>query len=146
MIFHFNPDEQGRKKAIGIIESLGAWKHGYILDIKKNHPIRSNDQNAYYWVAIVKVICIHTGEDKDRVHNLIQLKCNYIERKLKNGVIIRQAKGTSKMDSAQFVKYCEQAIPAAKEEWPELIFPDEMLFNTYVEQAINEEYKNVFSR
>jgi len=38
---------------------------------KLKHP-RSNNQNAYYWGCVVKLIAQHTGHDPEMVHELLK--------------------------------------------------------------------------
>ena len=145
MIFHFDPTEEGRKKAASILESLSQWANGYTVEVKRNRPIRSLSSNRYYWGGILKTIAIHTGEDKDRLHELFKLMFNYVERNFKNGMTMRQPESTSNLDDKEFKLYCDKVKQFATNEWG-VIFIDERNYDTYSEDAINEQYSNVFDR
>jgi hypothetical protein len=146
MILHYTTGSAEDHKKVG--DKLKAlWeKEGvnYIIEIKRNRPVRSLNHNRYYR-AVLKSISIHVGEDHQRLHELFKSMFNYSERHLKSGVAIRQPESTSNLDSKEFSLYIDRIKKFAKDEW-DFVFLDEGAFDYYTEQSINEQYSNTFDR
>lgn len=144
MILHYqHGDEYSREKIIGHLDRLKLGSE-YLIEIKLNRPVRSIKMNKYYWL-ILKAIAIHTGETKERLHELFKSMFNYSERQFKNGLTARQPESTTTLDSQQFTLYIEKVKKFAEQEWG-CIFLDHERIDHYTLQSINEEYSNVFDR
>jgi len=148
MIIHYITGSKEDHKLVG--ERLHAlWNKDklgekYIIEIRRNRPVRSLSHNKYYRV-VLKAIAIHVGDDDNRLHELFKSMFNYSERHLKSGASIRQPESTANLDSAEFNLYIDRVKKFAEEEWG-FKFIDRENVDHYTVESIEEEYSNVFDR
>lgn len=111
ILFHTN-DDASIVKLANYIQELNDRHVGkqitYTIEIKKNRPIRSLDQNRYYW-AILKHIGAHTGYTTDDLHKFYKLEFN---NKYVFGKLIEES--TANLDSKEFTIYVNQVKEHAK--------------------------------
>lgn len=111
----------------------------YIVEIKKNRPIRSVSANRFYW-AILKDIASHTGYREDEMHEFFKKKFN--SKTVLNELI---GESTSNLDSKEFSTYCKQVKDYAKEMF-DLIIPDPSDRHYAVwEQITHEKYNAMYN-
>lgn len=94
----------------------------YVLIAAKPERLRTQDQNAYYHVAVIKPISEHTGYTREETHDLLQERFNYIEV-IRRGVVRREPKGTSGLSVEEFNDYLFKCIRFAEEELDLIIQP-----------------------
>jgi hypothetical protein len=98
----------------------------YLVIIKRNRPIRSIDHNSYYWI-VIKIIAIHTGETKDRLHMLFKALFNSEQFVLPNGDVMTIPATTSDKDSQEFYHYINKVKNWARAEFGVTIYEKEDL-------------------
>ena len=77
--------------------------------LTKAESLRSLNQNNYLFGVVYKYISEETGEDIDRVHDLMRLKFHY-EIVEDNGESAKVLKTTTKMSTIEFNNYIEQIV------------------------------------
>ncbi len=108
MIVHYTKGNAEQHKELG--RKLQGLDEGeYIIEIKKNRPIRSLDANKFYW-AVLQIIAVESGHDKDWLHDFYKNEFNFEEVKLPNGDIRRMARSTSGLDTKDFALYLNRVI------------------------------------
>ena len=90
----------------------------YLIDIKKNRPVRSTSANAYYRV-ILQHICAITGDTSDELHEFYKKKFN--GKEVHDEVI---GCTTTDMDSAEFTAYVNKVKEHAKSFFQIPFIPD----------------------
>jgi hypothetical protein len=60
-----NRDTEGKKKFYEFLKTLDPAV--YVVKIDKDLPVRTLDQNSYYWF-VLNIISLETGEDSDSLH------------------------------------------------------------------------------
>lgn len=119
----------GRNRNV-LVKSLKEFEGKDItITIEKKRKQRSNDQNAYYWGVIIKLIQLAIieswGEKKDskQIHELLKRELNYIERHNEStGEIIKDAKSTTENSTAEQEIFHENCRRFAN-EWFNIIIP-----------------------
>lgn len=110
MILHYDPkDKYGHAQLGKKLQELPTWKNGYIVEVKRNYPVRSNDQNRFYW-AVLMIISTHTGIDKESLHE--HYKMEYLSEVI-NGR--RYSKSTKDLDSKEMTLYLDRVVRDARE-------------------------------
>ena len=86
---------------------------------------RSNQQNRYYWGAVLKAVSNHTGYSPDELHEFFKLKFNKEHISIgKDEVTI--GKSTSSLQTMEFEQYLSKIIMFASMELGVIIpNPDE---------------------
>lgn len=98
------------------------------ITVDEEKPMRSNEQNKYYWGVALKLISDHTGYTEDEVHEIMLNKFS-----LKKEIIIGDEthiiKGRShNMKTDEFEKYLEDIRRFAAEKLNTIIpLPNEIL-------------------
>lgn len=99
------------------------------LALSKRRRRRSNDQNAYYWGAVVAMAREGINEawgehvSLEETHHILKFQCNYAERVNEaTGEIIRIPKTTTELSTAEFEEYLERCRRFAQ-EWLQVSIP-----------------------
>lgn len=81
----------------------------FVIEIKRNRPVRSVKANRYYW-AVLKHISTYSGHDEDEMHEYYKKKFNPVE------VMGETIGGSTKdLDVAEFKIYVEKVKKHAKD-------------------------------
>lgn len=146
MILLYQPGDQKLHAEAGKkLAALKTYKHGYIVEVKRNCPIRSNEHNRYYR-AVLKIIATHTGQDADFLHDLYKAQFNYEERAMpETGEMVRIPRSTSKLDTEQFSAYVTKIKQHAREDLG-CDIPEREMFDLRSEMEIREQYDRVFNQ
>lgn len=139
---HYVAGDNESHKNVG--KALRELKPGnYIIQIKKNKPVRSISQNKYYW-AILNIIAISTGEhDRDELHKICARKFNGKIVELPSGAE-QVGKETKNLDTAEFTAYVNRVKQWAKHEW-NIIIPELKDVNTMRWMEIEDAYDQNFN-
>lgn len=82
-----------------------------VVDLKRWHPVRSNQQNKAvmgYWMSIIMEELGNRAHDKDSLYYAIKGECFYIEHvNKKTGAILKEPRKTSNLDTAEYSKFME---------------------------------------
>ena len=136
-----NPKSQDvLKNYLDFLDDLNKGKEvEYVIEIKKNRPIRSISQNRYYR-AILKAISAHCGYDENDLHEYYKLEFNGKEV---CGKMIGES--TSNLDSSEFTIYLNKVKNHGKNFFGAYI--PEIADRTYGvwEQVTKEKYDLMFS-
>lgn len=112
-IFLYNTNDQSSlEKLSQQLEFLNDAHKGkqvtYVIEIKKNRPVRSVKANRYYR-ACLQVIGAKTGVDEDSLHEFFKLKFN-------SAYVFGELVGLStKMDTEEFSTYVKKVKHYARE-------------------------------
>jgi len=92
---------------------LSSWlaKHdGEFVSVKVGEKKRSNQQNAFYWSAIVSPISQHTGYTIDETHAI--LKELFLKRRdiVMGSATVEIPPESKKLTTEQFTKYVEDIM------------------------------------
>lgn len=97
--------------------------------IQRKKKTRSNNQNAYYWGVIVKLVQNAIKEQwgermtSNDVHSMLKTELNYVERyNEKTGEVIKVAKSTTQNTTTEQEEYHEECRRFAK-EWFNIDIP-----------------------
>src|SRR3990167_526870 len=82
-------------------KSLPDGEYFVIVKTAKEHEIRSNNQNKYYWKCVVGPISEHLGYTPDETHEILKFKFNPL-RAVINGTVIRVGNSTTSLNTIQF--------------------------------------------
>ncbi len=150
------PETPAEHKAIG--QYLQSLKPGnYLVEVKKNRPIRSLNANKYYHV-IVNIIAIETGHTHEELHEALKMKFNskkiFIERKEKGMTEAEQVAerlvpsmiipgSTADLDTAEFASYINRIKHWAAEEL-HIIIPEAKDIDYKRWMEIENQYRDVF--
>lgn len=110
-----SPEDKKSLHEFGL-EVLKLKPGNYIAEIKRNRPIRSLQQNKFYW-AILSIIAIDTGHTREELHEALKMKFNseiVFFPKSGNQII---PKSTNDLDSAQFTAYINRVKQWARDEF-----------------------------
>lgn len=104
MIVHYQAGDEKSHADLG--RKLKTLKPGeYVIEIKRNHAIRSISQNKYYFGVCLKIISTETGMTPEELHDLFKFKFNAKMIQFKNGWTEVVPGSTKKLDSAKFGVY-----------------------------------------
>lgn len=112
MIFRINEISKIEKAISYAKRLLETAKYGIIIDIRKRHPKRTNNQNRYYWGHIIKTLADALGYLPDEMHEILKHKFLTIEKKIiydgeeLETVII--TKSTANLKTVEFEEYLEK--------------------------------------
>lgn len=116
-----------------------ADKNLYLSEIK---PVRSNDQNRYYWV-IIAYLEEQTGSDKITLHEFFRQKFLFYDivyplHRLRSEVCaFSRYKSTTELNTKQFTDYIEKICVFMADFGIEIPQPKDPNFNDFLEH-----YKN----
>lgn len=79
-----------------------------VVTIKRRTKSRSDNQNRYYWGAVIATISAETGVDPDDVHEAMKRKFLEPEYKEFAGMKWKIPGSTSKLDTSAMTTYLEQ--------------------------------------
>lgn len=118
-------------------------KGDYIVKIERNKPIRSIDQNAYYW-KVLQIISISTGEyDTDRLHRICKRKFNSkVEDLPKSGSIVT-TESTTELNESEFLAYVRLVKKWAEDEF-DVIIPEKKDLSYKLYMEIQDNYNQTF--
>lgn len=117
----YNAGDAESHKRLG--QQLASLPPGeYVVQIKKNRPIRSMQANKYYHV-ILNIIAINTGHSHDELHEICKLKFNCHMVDLPKGDSVLIGKTTTDLDSTEFAGYVNRVKQWAQDEWG-IIIPE----------------------
>jgi hypothetical protein len=80
------------------------------VTVKPYRARRSEQQNAYYWGAVLKVISDHTGYDCEDLHN--HFKAHFLKRHVGN---LTSFRSTTELNKVEFGEYLDKIIRFASE-------------------------------
>jgi hypothetical protein len=115
----------------------------YLFTMKKNRPVRSTSQNAYYWV-LVTAIAGHTGETKERMHYILGVKFipdTPIE--VEPGVLVPVPRSTKSLDTMEMKVYLEKVKQIALDMEIRLREPGDQFYSAW-EREVNSAYDSLF--
>jgi hypothetical protein len=84
-------------------ETLGNGTEVDVI-VCKHRNIRSNQQNAYYWGVVIKMIADHTGEIPERIHGVMA----DMFLKVRDWLGKERVKSTTELSTVEFEEYAEQ--------------------------------------
>lgn len=120
---------EGRAKLLAKLDELNEQYKGkqvtLLVNLKRNKPVRSTDQNARYW-AILSTIGAQIGETKEALHFSYAVMFIPEDHEV-NG--IRVPRKTSELKTDEFTIYMNQVEMHAK-EWHGVKIPH-LADNTY---------------
>lgn len=127
-----------------LYKTLTELKAGsYIIEIKRNRPIRSLTANKYYW-AILTIIATDTGEwDREQLHEVCKRKFNGKPVSLPKGGIEMVGNSTSNLDSQEFAAYVSRVKQWAQNEWGTVI-PEARDITYQLWMEIQNKYETTF--
>ena len=142
ILFTTNDDVSVQHLASKLSELNARYKDRQVqqlIEIKENRPIRSNDQNRYYW-AILKEIGATSGYESDELHKMYGKK--FIGHYVLDELV---ARSTKDLDSREMTVYINQVKEHAKSfyncTFPELKDKDYLKW----ESESRERYEDIFA-
>ena len=137
-------DNDKKKAECDVCQGTGKVAVDYIIEIKKNHAIRSIKQNAYYWVVIT-IYSIHTGHTKKEIENMFKMDCHFEVVTYPNGRQKIVPAETHETDTAEFTAIVNKLLQWGRENFPEVIIPrqEDVRYKELME--IENEHDRVFS-
>lgn len=78
------------------------------ITVDKPKKRRSNDLNAYYWGAVIKILSDFTGFEKEEMHEVLKLKFLLNKKQMPDGKWIEYTKSTKGLNSEDMIEYVEQ--------------------------------------
>ncbi len=81
------------------------------ITIKKHHPRRSDNQNAYYWGVIVPMMSEAIGYDREEMHAALKMRLLQTHT---DGPL-RTVRSTSTLNTKEFAEYVDNCIRLAAE-------------------------------
>src|SRR5690606_35147705 len=96
--------ESDKRRLYGELKRLK--QTSYLIELKKYRDNRSNNQNAYYWGVVLKILSDFTGFEPDEMHEV--LKAKFIkpkQRELPNGEIVDLPVSTKDLNTEEFENY-----------------------------------------
>lgn len=123
---------------------LRALKPGeYIIEIKKNRPVRSISQNNFYW-ALIEIVASHSGHTKREIEYLFKMdRCFEVKQIGERSKEI--PKDTKGMDTKEFTEVVNNLQSWIKENFPELIIPRKEDLNYMQMMEVHKQYGNTHS-
>lgn len=116
----------------------------YIIEVKKNRPVRSLQANKFFW-AVIRIYAIHTGH--------LEQEINVMFRMDRHSKIIVNSKGEEKrvpletktLDTKEMGAVINNLLQWGRENFPEVIIPRQE-DATYIQlMNIQNEYSKTFS-
>lgn len=102
-------DFQKKESKQKLFEYLKTLNSVYKIEIKKDKNKRSYSQNRYYHGIVVKLIAEDTGHFPDEMHEILKtMFLQYDAIIEKTGVVVRIAKSTTELNTAEFEEYLEK--------------------------------------
>lgn len=112
----------------------------WLIQVKENMPVRSNDQNRYYF-AILKIIASEAGYETTReLHEHCKLTFNGVIRTTRRGNQIMVGGSTTDLNTKAFTAYVEKVKHWARHEW-DCEFPEAEQADERFYDAVDERFK-----
>ena len=122
----------------------------YFVSIKEEKPIRSLNQNRYYWGVVLKVLALEFGYSAEEMHEISKQQFNQEHRWLKwQREGIPQAReysfggSTKELDTAEFSEYVDLIRGWAASEF-QINIPDPNEVTDEIYEQISEKYDKRF--
>jgi hypothetical protein len=80
----------------------------YQVELKVYRNNRSNQQNAYYWGVVVKMLSDYTGFTPDEMHEYLRGRFLKYIKPLPGGEMAEIRQSTTDLDTKEFELYLEQ--------------------------------------
>lgn len=144
MILYYKAGDPASHKEIG--RKLQDLQPGeYVIDIKKNRPIRSLAANRYYFGVVLKIIVMETQQEEDvnQMHEFFKMRLNAQMIEFKNGKREMIPGSTSVMDSKEFTSFVQRVKDYARTEL-NLVIPEPGDVDRNIWSQINEQYSKRF--
>lgn len=109
------------KKVGDFLRSIAAGEQ-WILEIKKNRPIRSIPQNKFYH-AVLQLYAIGTGYDKDDIEYWFKMAKHYKITITDQGEEKKSPAKTSNLDTKEFTNMVNALLQWGRDEYPAVIVP-----------------------
>lgn len=120
-------------------ELAGAENKEVLIEIANPDKIRSQAQNAYYWV-LINELTKHTGQEDWKWHSFF--KYTFLHDKIKSmkieGGELAVLPTTSDLGLTAFAKYLDNIIHWIRERIPEFIIPDPKDYYEFYESRIKK--------
>lgn len=143
-LIYVTNDDRSLKQLAEYLDYLNKDKHKekqveYVIEIKKNRPVRSDSQNKRYW-AILQIIAKETGYSTDELHEVFKRRFN---GKWVLDEMIGQS--TSGLDSKEFSIYCKKVEVYADETFGiKIPHPEDKFYNSWLQMA-KDNYDSMIS-
>lgn len=142
LILYDNRTEESKRSLYNKLKELEPAE--YVIEIKKNKPVRAIAHNKYYRV-VLKYIAVASGEyDEDRLHELMKLKFNYEVVNTPRGGAYIIPGSTSKLSTEEFADFVSKVKMWAKDEYG-VIIPERQDVDYLRWMEINNTYNKTFS-
>lgn len=141
-ILLYTPGDNNRHKELGrLLQSLPDGD--YVIQVKKNRPVRSLKANAYYWMC-VKIYSIHTGHHESEIDYMFRMDRHY-QMKVINGREVKVPKETKDLDTKEYADFVSKFLAWGRENFPEVIIPrpEDATYLQWVQ--VNNDYNESFS-
>jgi hypothetical protein len=113
----------------------------YIIEVKKNRPVRSLSQNKYYW-ALIEIVASSTGHTKREIEYAFKMERCVEVIELPGGRTKEIPKDTKDMDTTEFASVLNNLQQWIRETFPELIIPRKEDLNYMQYMKISRDYNN----
>lgn len=125
------------------LQELPKRANGYVVVIKENRPVRSLSANGYYW-KVLEIIGIHTGHDREFLHEEMKRKFNSVPVEFPKSGIVLKAKSTKDLDTKEFGAFVNRVKQWARDEW-NIIVPEPQDMDYIKLMDIQNDYNRAFS-
>lgn len=140
----YTPGDVKNHAAVGkLLNELPERKNGYVIIVKENRPVRSLSANGYYWV-ILDIIAIHTGHEREFLHEEMKRKFNSVPVEFPKSGIVLKAKSTKDLDTKEFGAFVNRVKQWARDEWG-IIVPEPQDMDYIKLMDIQNDYNRAFS-
>ena len=134
-------DEKSHKDLGKYLQGLPAGD--YIIQVKKNRPIRSLSANRYYHL-ILNIMGIETGHTHEQLHEICKLKFNPEIINTPKGGSIVVGRTTGDMDTKEFGAYVNRVKQWARDEF-NMVIPEPGEMDRLKQYEIENRYEAVHS-
>lgn len=140
--FFYKPSDKQKHQELGnFLRQLPEAE--YVVQVKKNRPIRSLSANAYYHLCL-KIIAIQTGHDTDELHETMKLKFNSVLINFPKGGSQIIGKSTKDLDTKEFGAYINRVKQWALDEF-QIVIPNPKDLDYMKQIELENQYEKVFS-
>jgi hypothetical protein len=121
-----------KEKGVGIVSNRGMGKDfvdalpdgaKYRIVMERYYPNRSEEQNAYYWGVVIKMLSNEMSLNKDATHRILTAMFLAIESVDEFGNAIQIIPSTSKLSTVEFNNYMDEIKQFAAETF-DIVIPD----------------------
>lgn len=116
----------------------------YVIEVKKNKPIRSLSQNKFYW-ALLEIVASSCSHTKREIEYAFKMERCFDVIELPGGQTYEVPKDSKMMDSAEFAAMLNNLQQWIRERFPELIIPRKEDLNYMQYMKISRDYNNANS-